>query len=308
LFLVPDAALGVYFVANGGRTAFGAALRDSLMAMFVPAAPQHAPRATMLDAAYLRSLAGPYQIARYAHKTIERFPLLFATSVSLGVRDHRLVLPYPNGSVEFEPLDSLHFREVGGERLIAFRRDASGRVTHVAAPIPVFGAELPAVLERQPWHDGAHFMNEYVSWLLLTPLIGLVAVWPSAIGGAWWYRRRRGIHAERRPAAATRSALGLALAFNAIWIAFGFLVIAKSARMIERATGIVYGVTPLFRVATVVPWILACLAMAMIVAAARAWQQRFWDPPRRALYSVLAISAVVTMAFLVRWNYLPMTF
>jgi CubicO group peptidase (beta-lactamase class C family) len=308
LFLVPDARLGVYFVANGGRTAFGAALRDSLLAMFVSSAMVNAPRPMTLDAAYLRSLAGPYQVTRYAHNTIERFPLLFATSVSLSVRDHRLVLPYPNAPVEFEPLDSLHFREVGGERLIAFHRDASGRVTHLAAPIPVFGAELPGVLERQSWHDGAHFMNEYVSWLLLTPLIGLVVVWPIAVGGAWWYRRRRGIQGERRTVGATRSALGLALVFNALWITFGFLVIAKSARMLERATGIVYGVTPFFRPAPVVPWILGFLAAAMLVAAARAWQQRFWDPARRTLYSLLVVSAVMTMAFLVRWNYLPMRF
>jgi CubicO group peptidase (beta-lactamase class C family) len=92
LFIVPDERLGVYFVANGGRSAFGAALRDTLLALLVRPASMPSPVAVMLDARYLRALTGPYQIARYAHNTIEKFPLLFATSVSLRVQGQRLVL------------------------------------------------------------------------------------------------------------------------------------------------------------------------------------------------------------------------
>jgi CubicO group peptidase (beta-lactamase class C family) len=309
LFIVPDARLGVYFVANGGRSTFGAALRDVLLSTLVQRtpAPQPSP-AVALDERYLRSLTGAYQITRYAHRSIESFPLIFATSVSLAIHGQRLALPYPNGAVEFEPLDSLHFREVDGERLIAFRRDASGRVTRLFAPIPVFGAELPGVLERRAWYDGAHFLNEYVSWLVLGPLLVFCGVWPIAAGVAWWYRRRQGAHAAHGSRRAERTALGAALAFNALWICFGFGVIARSTRMLERATGIVYGVTPLFRLAAVVPWILAVMSVFIVVAAVLSWPRGSWGPLRRVLYGLVAVGAVLIVAFLVRWNYLPMRF
>jgi hypothetical protein len=218
------------------------------------------------------------------------------------------VRPYPNAAVEFEPIDSLHFREVGGERVIAFRRDDAGHVTRLAAPIPFFGAEIPGVLERQPWYEGAHFMNEYISWLLLGPLLILVAVWPLALAGAWWLRRRRDRASTDGARAERRTALAVALAFNGLWTAFGFLVIAKSARMFERASGIVFGVTTSFRAAAVVPWLLAGLAAFMVVAAIRAWSHKLWDPARRTLYGLTTIGALLVIAFLVRWNYLPMRF
>jgi hypothetical protein len=253
----------------------------------------------------VRSLAGPYQITRYAHHTIEAFPSVFATSTTVQHRGGQLVLPYPNGEVEFEPIDSLHFREVGGDRLIAFRRGESGRVTHLVAPIPFFGAEIPGVLERREWYDGAHFMNEYVSWLALGPLLALVA-WPIVVGIQRWRRR----HREDRPIRqiGERVAIGAALAFNVVWIAFAFAFIARTVRMMSSGTGIVYGVTPSYRAALVVPWVLAALAIVIVLSAAVAVRRRYWDWPRRGLYNVLMVGAVMTVAFLVRWNYLPMRF
>jgi hypothetical protein len=176
LLIVPTENVGFYFVTNGGRTAFGAALRDSLLALLLPRQKLARSAPAKLTESWVRSLAGNYQITRYVHRTIEAFPSLFATSITIGAQGTRLVLPYPNGAVEFEPVDSLHFRQVDGDRAIAFLRDTSGRVTLLAAPLPVFGAELPATLEPRSWQEGAHFMNEYVSWLLLGPLI-ILAAW-----------------------------------------------------------------------------------------------------------------------------------
>jgi hypothetical protein len=98
------------------------------------------------------------------------------------------------------------------------------------------------------------------------------------------------------------------LAFNALWICFAFGVIARSTRMFERATGIVYGVTPLFRVAAAVPWILGVMSAVIVVAAVRSWPRGSWGPLRRVLYGLVAVGAVLVVAFLLRWNYLPMRF
>ena len=307
LLIVPSENVGFYFVTNGGRTAFGAALRDSLLDMLLPrreTAPS-APKA--LTESWVRSLAGNYQITRYAHRTIEAFPSLFATSTTISARGTRLVLPYPNGAVEFEPVDSLHFREVSGDRTIAFRHDASGRVTLLAAPIPVFGAELPATLERRAWHDGAHFMNEYVSWLLLGPLIALAA-WGAVTLGVWWWRRRH--------ASVSRSAEGrlpivtawAALAFIALWLWFGFGFIARSTRMFGNGTGLVLGVSAGMRAMTMIPFVMVVLAAFLVGWCVMSWRRRWWDVARRCLMSVYVVGALATIAFLIRWNYLPSVF
>jgi CubicO group peptidase (beta-lactamase class C family) len=307
LVIVPDERLGIYFAANGGRTAFGAALRDSLFARLIT--PRAVARAApvKLSEDYLRSLAGPYQIARYAHHTIEAFPSVFATAVSLTIDSGRVVLPYPHGAMAFEPVDSLHFREVRGDHMIAFRRDASGHVAQLIAPIPFFGAEVPGVLERRPWYEGAHFLNEYVSWLLLGPLIILIGAWPLATLGAWWLRRRRGVVGPPRSIPA-RYALGAGVLFNAIWIVFGFGFIARSTRMFGNATGLVFGVTGDMRALSVLPWLMAVSAAVIVAGTVLAFRRGWWDPLRRVLYSGVAAGAVLTIVFLVRWNYLPVRF
>jgi hypothetical protein len=251
-------------------------------------------------------LAGPYQIARFSHRTIEAFPETFATTVSLTVDSGRVVLPYPNGAVAFEPLDSLHFREVRGDRMIAFRRDASGHIAQLVAPVPFFGAEVPGVLERRHWYEGAHFLNEYVSWILLGPMIILV-VWPVAMLGAWWLRRRRGASAPPRSIPA-RYALGAGVLFNVIWVAFGFGFIARSVRMFERATGLVFGVTGQMQALSALPWLMALTAAVIVTGAVMSFRRAWWDPVRRILYSGVALGAILTIAFLIRWNYLPVTF
>lgn len=315
LLIVPGERVGIFFAANGGRSAFGAALRDSLLARLVPdvagasgaAGVTGAEHATVrLDDRYVGSLAGPYQVTRYAHRTVESFPSFFVTSVMVRASEGRIVLAYPGGAVEFEPLDSLRFREVGGERLIAFRRDARGRVTHLFAPIPVFGSELPAALERRSWHEGSHFMNEYVSWLVLGPVLLLVA-WLVTAGVVRWRRRRRGepvVPFESR----ARTAVWSGVAFTVLFLLFGFGFVARSVRDFERATGLVFGVSAWYRVLSVVPWLMALLAAAMSVWAIVAWRRAWWDVVRRVEYSALAVFAALAIAFLVRWNYLPARF
>jgi CubicO group peptidase (beta-lactamase class C family) len=310
LLLVPDEKLGVYFVANGGRSAFGAALRDTLLAMLLPAATAApaAPPTIGLSDEYLGTLAGPYQVTRYAHRTIERFPLLFSTSVEVGLDQHRLTMSPSDRLIAFAPIDSLHFREVGGERLIAFRRDSSGSVTHLIAPIEVFGSEMTGTMERRSWHERASFMNRYVSFLLLAPPLLIFVAWPIATLLAWRRRRRTEPDAPVKRRRREQAALGIAILFTIFWAFFGFDFVAASRQMIEHAYGIVYGVPPEFETLVFMPWVLTGLAFLMVVSAVVSWPGRWWDALRRTLYSLVTVCAVLTIVFLLHWNYLPPVF
>lgn len=306
--IVPSENLGFYFVTNGGRTVLGTVLRDTLLALLLPARSTPAPRTATLSETYVKSLAGNYQMTRYAHRTIEAFPSLFASSVVLRANGSRLVLPYPDGALEFAPVDSLHFREIDGDREIAFLRDGSGRVTMLAAPVPVFGAELPATLERRSWHEGAYFMNEYVSWLLLGPLISLALMGIVSLGVWWWRTRRSSPPAARHGVWPAVSIVG-AVAFNALWLWFGFGFIANSVRALGGGGGgLIYGVSARDRAFAAVPFVMAALAAILIGLAVLSWRDRWWDVVRRSLMTFTAVGAVATIAFLIHWNYLPAVF
>jgi CubicO group peptidase (beta-lactamase class C family) len=305
LLIVPDAGLGFYFVANGGRAAFGAALKDSLLVRLLDERQGIQPDLSLtLSSDYVSQFAGPYQLTRYSHYTVEKFPALFAMSVVLRSTERgSLVLPI-EGGLEFEPIDSLRFREVGGERIVVFRRDDRGRVTHLFGAMPAFGADFPAAFERRRWYDAARFKNEYVSYLMGWPLIIMLIAWPVtvAVAAVWDKRKNR----TRRPATAgSRTAIVLAVIFSALFALFGFGFVARSTRMLTSATGIVTGMTPEMHRLLQLPYALALVAALVTGFAVIAWRRGYWGPARRVYYALVAIMALLVVVFLVRWNYLP---
>jgi hypothetical protein len=135
----------------------------------------------------------------------------------------------------------------------------------------------------------------------------LCAGWPLAQAASWLVRRRRG-GPQPRVGTLPRLALAGALLFNGLWVAFGFGFIARSVRMFERGTGLVFGVPPWMRLVATLPWIMAVLGGVMIAVVLAAYRLRWWDAVRRAMYALVVVGAVLTVAFLVRWNYLPAVF
>jgi len=217
-------------------------------------------------------------------------------------------LPAGDTSIVFAPTDSIHFREVDGERLLGFRRDSTGRVTHLIAPISLFGSEFTRTMERRAWHDGPRFMDRYVTTLLIAPLLLVFVGWPITAFLA--RRRRRALYpdAPHKRRLRAQTALGLAILFTIFWAFFGFDFIVASRRMIEQSNGLVYGVPEEFQTLTFMPWVLAVLAFLMALAAIASWAARWWDGLRRTLYALVTVCAVLTIIFLFRWNYLPPVF
>lgn len=311
LMLAPEERVGFFFVINGGRSDFAEDLRDLLLSRLLPDAGERAvaPEADAspiypMSPDELARFSGPYQLTRYAHHTIESLPLLFGMSIVAGVtEDNHLWLPY-DGGMEFAPVDRLRFRHVDGDEEIVFTEDDRGRITHMFAGVPTFGAMLPGALERRAWYDATLFKNEYLSFLVAVPLIILFVAWPLAsITAAWRQRRRAGAIAvqSRLP----RFALIVALLFVALLPVMMFGVLAASLRELATSSGIIYGMTSQMRLLLIVPWALALLSGPVLVFAIKAWRNSYWGPLRRVYYSVIATSCLLTVAMLLRWNYLP---
>jgi CubicO group peptidase (beta-lactamase class C family) len=307
LLILPDERMGFFFVANGGGAGFGRALRDSIISAMAPSVDHVEPEvaALELDPSYVESFAGSYLLTRYAHSTIERLPMLFGMTRRVGSRDGVIRLSVGGRTVEFAPVDSLAFREVDGTRMIAFRRDAEGNITHMFAPEEAFGAALPGAYERLPWYDGPSFKNEYMSFLVGVPLIVLFALWPLASLGAWWWRKRRREATSRGRQPGRWFALGAASLFFVLFVVFAFGFVARSIRMLETSSGIVYGMTSEMQLLAVVPYMLLTLGLAVLAFTWRAWRYRYWGIVRRSYFTSLAVGVVLVLAFLARWNYLP---
>jgi uncharacterized membrane protein YidH (DUF202 family) len=172
------------------------------------------------------------------------------------------------------------------------------------AALPFFGADFPAAFERRRWYDDARFKNEYVSYLLGLPLIVMLIAWPlTAAGGAWWDKRRRG--ALQPPVPGSRGGIAMALLFSVLFAVFGFGFVARSNAMLQSATGITTGMTPGMRALLQLPYVMALVAALVVVFATLAWRRRYWGPVRRTYYTLIAALAILVVAFLVRWNYLP---
>jgi hypothetical protein len=105
-----------------------------------------------------------------------------------------------------------------------------------------------------------------------------------------------------------QTALGLAILFTFFWAFFGFDLIIASRRMIGQSNGLAYRVPEEFRTLTFMPWVLAGLAFLMVLAAIASWLARWWNVLRRILYALVTVCAVLTVVFLIRWNYLPPVF
>ena len=109
------------------------------------------------------------------------------------------------------------------------------------------------------------------------------------------------------PASAGRRrvwAIAAAVAFAALTLLFGFGFLVRSIRMLEN-TELMYGVPAGIRALAWTPFAIVALAAVLCVLSVRAWRKRYWSLAGRLYFVAIALDAVVMVAVLARWNYLP---
>jgi len=303
LALAPAERLGVFVATNAGEPGFVKDVMNGILDALLPNVPTGAPVAS----GPVREYSGPYRLARYSHSTIEKFPGVFAFSLTAYADGDTLVVPLGSELRRFVRTDSLMLRQVGGDGRLALRRDAAGRITHLFTGLPSGGAELPGAFERVPWYEGAHFLNEYASWLLLLPLITLGA-WGVAATVRWSWQRRRGnaVAFARAPVErAAFRAIAWVVGSEALFLLFGFGFIARSTRDLGRGAGIALGMSGRDLLLLRLAWVVAATALPIMYYCLTSWRQRWWTRFGRICYAVLTLCSLGTAHFLVWWQYIP---
>lgn len=175
------------------------------------------------------------------------------------------------------------FREVEGERLLTFREDGQGRVTHLfwgplayfkAASYQTLGFQLPLV----------------VACLLL--FASTLIVFPIAFA----LRTRRGRGAAVPLAArAAHWLAGITGALNLFLSAWLLLLLSEYAQTYVWPTETISTLTRL--------WLPSVpLTVGVVVLAVLAWRKHYWSAASRIHYTLVALAASLFVLFLGNWN------
>jgi CubicO group peptidase (beta-lactamase class C family) len=306
--LVPTQRFGVFLVANGGGTRFGAETLDAVAKAWMPAPALVAQNVSVSGISPVDP-AGAYRLTRYAHRGLENLPMLFNGQLHVArvSRDTIAIIGLGDANGRYVAVANNRWQRVGGSERVAVRV-ANGKVTHFFGPQSFFGTRFPGAFEKLAWYDEPGFLNEALSYVIAIPMIALLA-WPIVAAIVWLVRRRtRLVTRIRQPLGGNWRGLAVAaaVAFTALGLWFGFGLIAASNRAAERGGGeLVYGLPTAMRVLSYAPGVIAVITIVMVVATVLAWRRRWWSLPGLVMFSVITLNAIAFVAILVRWGYFP---
>ncbi len=193
LLLLPEARTGIYFSYNSAGSSETNVRRELDLAWldrYFPAPPVEPPKSLPAfdpkgDA---RAVSGTYQSSRRAESSFAKvFALPEQRVVTANPEDNTLEITGmkdPRGQLKrWQEIAPLVYRETGGgPGVIAFRRDASGKVNDLFTQTPI------AQLQRVPWYENKAWVLPVVGASLFI-LAATVLLWPVAAIIRWRYGR-----------------------------------------------------------------------------------------------------------------------
>ena len=224
---------------------------------------------------------GTYISTRVAHTSPQKI-LNWIDPIQVDMGKKSLLLQTPLGDQRYVEIEPGLLKQADGERLLTFREDSQGNVTHAlwgpfayfkAAPYQTLGFQLPFVVAC---------MALFVSALIFFPVAFLV-------------RLRRGGGAVSRASRVARWLAAINSALNLVLPAWFLLTLLEYAETYVWPTGTVATITRL--------WLLSVpLTLGMVVLAALAWKDCYWSVAGRVHYTLVALAAVLFDFMLNSWN------
>jgi hypothetical protein len=281
-----------FFLSSNARE--GAALRQEVLRAFIdrffPQEARPAPEPIAGHQERAERYAGYYRYNRYDRNSVAKLLGALGEIKVESNDDGTLTIPGPDGSranyVEVEPL---LFRQLDGDRVVAFGEDHRGRITHL------FNGTY--ALRRLPWFASGRVHAYVLGGTLLVFLAALLA-W----GGGRLYRlvRRRGeVRGDRR---ALRKRAQLALGAAAL------LNVACVAALLLGFDWLYYefiqGVPTVLYLLLMLPLLSAALTLVGCYFVLLMWLFGVDSLPGRTWHSVVCIAGLVFLAVLAYWNLL----
>ena len=226
---------------------------------------------------------GQYRALRHSFTKFEKvFALLGGVNVT-ATKDNTLVIPGLLGdSAQFAEVAPAVFREVGGDRTVAFVENGSGQVLGMVGAFP----SVP--FAKLPWYESSPFHLALLGLSLLFFMIALVSAlrnWKSDKAGpraARWARRNLGV-------------------LGAVNLAF---VVGLVATLAAGQNDLIFALPKGFYVVLTLPLIGLALTAISLVLAPRVWRDGYWTSGARLLHTAGLASAIAFVWFLNYWNLL----
>jgi CubicO group peptidase (beta-lactamase class C family) len=296
LHLIPDAGVG-FFVSYNSQGKAEISPRTAVWQKFLDRYfPFEAPAAAPLPSAAqdARAVSGSYLLTRRSETTILSIGMMLNQVKVIPNADHTISVGQMkdlNGVPKrFQEISPLLFREVGGQDLLAFKRDDSGRMILINdRPI--------AVGQRVAWHQASGFNLFILVGSLATCLLTLM-LWPIA----HFTRRHYGRALELSPVLwKLRTGSRLACALDLLFFVTFVAILSSAMKRFEMLS---FRLDPWLHLLQLVGWLGALGALVGIWNAAASWRQ-----PNRGLWSKLGDTALAAALvgfswFALYWNML----
>jgi CubicO group peptidase (beta-lactamase class C family) len=284
LGLLEQEGVGFFVSVNTGEKA-ALVPRNFVRAFMNHYYPARLPKVTPPDdfGSRVGKYAGRYRALRHSYTRFEKvFGLVGGASVT-PTDKKTLVIPGLLGdSAQYAEVAPGVFREVDGDRTIAFVENGAGQVVGMVGQF----AFIPFYKLR--WYEGSPFQFTLLGLSVLLFLIALV----SALRN--WRSDRTG----PPPARWARRNLGLLGALNlAFVIAFVSIFAAGLDDLIFALPKGLYAVLTL-------PLITLALTVLAAFLAVRVWRESYWTRGARVLHSAGVAAALAFVWFLNYWNLL----
>lgn len=291
LVLVPEADLGL-FVSFNGNTAAGA--RSSLLEAFFERYLEDEGAENGGDGTPLESdglperaadLEGTYRSVRVAETTYEKLPTVAqAPRVAVRIENDSTLLTNGSGeTTRWVEEETLLFREVDGDRRLAFLEDESGSIAYLCLGFQAF-----APLSRHEESSVQLALGAVAGLALLSGVVG----WPLEKG---WRRYREEPRLEGDQRRSRWVAGGTIACF------LGFVAIALILLVLNPITFL--GDPPLtFRLSFLLPIAGTIGTLGAVGYAVRAWTEGDWGPFARVHYTFVVVGLVVLCWLCYYWN------
>jgi len=227
--------------------------------------------------------AGHYRALRHSYTRFEKVFALLGGATVAPTANNTLVIPDLFGnSAQYAEVAPAVFREVGGDKTVAFIENDAGQVVGMVGQF----AFIPFYKLR--WYESPPFHFALLGLSLVLFLIALVSAvrhWKSDTAGpraARWARRN----------------LGLLGALNLAFLVAFVAIFAAGLNDIAFATP-----KGLFGVLTL-PLIGLALTALAVVLAVRVWREKYWTRGSRVLHTAGVVAAIAFVWFLSYWNLL----
>jgi CubicO group peptidase (beta-lactamase class C family) len=305
LWLILDQNTGIFVATNG---AGGATIATMLIYQYMDHYYLAAPSSTPARSADFVSRVTPYLGTYYsARRNFTTFESLMGgmppISLSLDAKNN-LILSVSGATLPLVEVEPGLLRDPNNANTqLVLHTDEAGQAYLLSSD--------PWAYIKIPWYGTTGFRDQMLQRVMLLFLVSLIG-WGSAALAVFLNRLRKrdkGNNRELQPRTRT------SLPNLARWVAALFgpvlivLFVGMDSLLSTRDPVFGYPVVlmaklPTFYIMMVLPYILAGLALLMLIFALLAWTRRYWGWASRLHYSLLALSGLAVVWAMWYWNLL----